>query len=236
MAFEIPQDDEKYNYVQTRFSAIAQKYDLFNDLITQGMHRYWKNCVCSEAQLKEGDQALDICCGTGDITMRLREKTGDTGLTIGLDFSHGMLEAAHSRGLNQGSLLVQGDATKLPFTTETFDAVTVGYGLRNLVDINAGLKEVYRLLKPGGRFISLDMGKVKNPLIRGFFDFYFFQVVPRIGKALYPGETMFDYFPESAVKYPGQDQLKEMLEDVGFSTVTYKNFHFGGVVLHTAIK
>ncbi|MDX2472045.1 MAG: bifunctional demethylmenaquinone methyltransferase/2-methoxy-6-polyprenyl-1,4-benzoquinol methylase UbiE [SAR324 cluster bacterium] len=236
MAFEIPQDEEKYQYVQSRFSAIAAKYDLFNDLITQGMHRYWKNCVRDAAELTQGDQALDICCGTGDITMRLREKTGDTGLTVGLDFSHGMLDTAQTRGLQEGCLLVQGDATKLPFANESFDAVTVGYGLRNLVDINAGLNEVYRILKPGGRFISLDMGKVKNPLIKGIFDFYFFQIVPRIGKALYPNESMFDYFPQSAVEYPSQEKLKEMLEVVGFAKVDFTNFHFGGVVMHVARK
>ena len=232
----MPDGAEKYEYVQSRFSAIAQKYDVFNDLITQGFHRHWKNIVVKKTGLAKGGQALDICCGTGDITERLKKKVGEQGQVTGMDFSFGMLEVARSRtGLTDTSL-VQGDAMNLPFANETFDAVTVGYGLRNLVDLTKGLEEVYRVLKPGGRFVCLDLGKVTLPVAKQIFQFYFFQVVPRIGKVLYPNEDMFDYFPQSSVAYPGPESLKKMLENAGFTEVSFQNYHFGGSVIHLAVK
>ncbi len=232
----MPDGAEKYEFVQSRFSAIAQKYDLFNDLITQGFHRHWKNLVVQKTGLAPGDQALDICCGTGDITERLAKAVGSKGKAIGLDFSFGMLEVARSRKGLSKTPLVQGDAMNLPFASETFDALTVGYGLRNLVDLSQGLEEVYRVLKPGGRFVCLDLGKVTLPVVKQVFQFYFFQVVPRIGKILYPKEDMFDYFPQSSVDYPGPESLKKMLEKAGFRQVEYQSYHFGGSVIHRAVK
>jgi len=236
MAFEIPQADKKYAYVQSKFTEIAQRYDLFNDLITQGFHRLWKNEVVRLAGVRAGDQALDICCGTGDILQRLAQAVGPQGQAVGLDFSAGMLQVAASRNLGDQTQILQGDAQALPFHDGQFNAVTVGYGLRNLVDLHQGLSEVYRVLKPGGRFVSLDLGKVTMPVVKQLFHFYFFTVVPLIGKALYPGEDMFDYFPHSSLSYPGPEALKQMLEEVGFTQVSFKNYHFGGSVIHLALK
>jgi len=236
MSFQIPDGQEKSVYVRSKFSIIADRYDLFNDIITQGMHRYWKAFLVKKAGLKVGDSALDICCGTGDITQRLSRAVGNSGNITGLDFSTGMLKVAQSRSSVAESRFIQGDAMVLPIKSNSQDAITVGFGLRNLVNIEACLTEVYRVLKPGGRFLSLDMGKVNIPLIRELFRFYFFVVVPRIGKWIYPKETFFDYFPNSSLAYPSQKKLAGMLENTGFSNVRYFNFHLGSTVIHYAEK
>ncbi len=236
MSFAIPEGEEKSKYVQKKFSKIAGKYDLFNDLFTLGMHRYWKRFLVKKTELAKGNNALDICCGTGDITQLLNNKVEEEGQVIGLDFSSGMLEVAHARNINSEVSLLRSDASILPMQDCSLDAVTVGYGLRNLVNIEMCLKEVFRVLKPGGRFLSLDVGKVKIPGIRHFFDFYFFHIVPIIGKMIYSGEDMFDYFPQSSVNYPSQENLSEMLENTGFTNVRFYNFCFGANVIHFAQK
>lgn len=236
MSFQIPNGQEKSVYVQDKFSVIAARYDLFNDIITQWMHRYWKRFLVSKAGLTPGDSALDICCGTGDISQRLEQAVGHSGRVTGLDFSSGMLHVAQSRSTRSEIGFVQGDAMMLPCKSSSQDAVTVGFGLRNLVDIDACLSEVLRVLKPGGRFLSLDMGKVSIPVVKSLFQFYFFRVVPRIGKLIYPQETFFDYFPHSSLAYPSQQKLAGMLEKTGFSEVQYFNFHLGSTVIHYAQK
>ena len=236
MTYTLPASTEKAEYVQSKFSKIASRYDLFNDLITQGMHRYWKNFMVEKAALKAGDTALDICCGTGDITKRLRKAVGDSGVTLGLDFSSGMLQVAQGRENNAGAFFMQGDAMTLPVQDSSVNAITVGYGLRNVTDISKCLRGVYKALRPGGKFLSLDVGKVKSPLIKPFFQFYFFHVVPRIGKLLYQKEDMFDYLPHSSIDYPDQDKLSHMLLDSGFHNVKYYNFLFGGSTIHVATK
>lgn len=236
MTFNIPAGQAKSVYVKDRFSVIAGRYDLFNDIITQGMHRYWKAFLVKKAQLEKGNSALDICCGTGDITQRLLKAVGDSGCVTGLDFAAGMLAIARSRNSRKQVRLIQGDAVDLPIKDNSQDAVTVGFGLRNLTDITTCLSEVFRVLKPGGRFISLDMGKVTLPVARTIFRFYFFKIVPRIGKRIYPGETFFEYFPHSSLTYPSQQEMAELLSQVGFTGVGYDNFHLGSTVIHQARK
>ena len=236
MTFTIPEDNSKADYVKRKFSSIAGKYDLFSDLITQGMHRYWKRFLVSRAGLIPGDKALDICCGTGDITQLIAKAVGKTGFAFGLDFSSGMLSIASARNALTKTSFLQADASLIPIRCNSLDAVTVGYGLRNLVDIPACLKEVHRVLKPGGRFLSLDMGKVNLPIIKQLFKFYFFSVVPRIGKLICPGEDIFDYFPESSINYPSQEDLAEILSGQGFVDVRFYNFYFGSTAIHYARK
>jgi demethylmenaquinone methyltransferase/2-methoxy-6-polyprenyl-1,4-benzoquinol methylase len=238
MAFKFPSKDERANFVQGSFTEIAQRYDLFNDIITQRMHRYWKNFLVRKAELKKGDQVLDICCGTGDITERLEKELDGTGSVVGLDFSSGMLQVAKSRGDNDNSkrTFLQGDAMELPMQSKTMDVITVGYGLRNVTNLRKSIADVFRVLKPGGRFLCLDMGKVKNPLLNAFFQFYFFKIVPIIGKIFYPKQNLFDYFPQSSVDYPSQEKLSLILEEEGFRKVTFFNFMFGANSIHLAYK
>jgi demethylmenaquinone methyltransferase/2-methoxy-6-polyprenyl-1,4-benzoquinol methylase len=236
MKFILPEGEKKSSYVKEKFSVIAERYDFFNDIFTQGIHRYWKRYVVKQARLTLGDTAVDICCGTGDITRLIKKKVGTEGKTIGLDFSEGMLKIARNRKSDSGIYLLQGDASVLPLADNSVDAVTIGYGLRNLVDIEACLLEALRVLKPGGRFVCLDVGKVKLPIIRHLVHFYFFRIVPLIGKMLYPKEDLFDYFPLSSVNYPSQEILAGMLEKLGYGNVVFRNFYFGANAVHCAQK
>ncbi|MBT4288062.1 MAG: bifunctional demethylmenaquinone methyltransferase/2-methoxy-6-polyprenyl-1,4-benzoquinol methylase UbiE [Deltaproteobacteria bacterium] len=236
MAFIIPTGKEKSQFVKGKFSVIAKHYDLFNDLITQGMHRYWKNFLVEKSRLKGGDTVLDICCGTGDITQRLKVCVGENGDAIGLDFSSGMLDIAKGRNVESGINFLQADAMNLPFQDNSMDVITVGFGLRNLIDITKCLSEVIRVLKPGGRFLCLDMGKIKIPILKQLFNFYFFRIVPVIGKLMYPGEDLFDYFPASSLEYPSQEKLAGMLLNIGFEEVEFFNFYFGSTTIHYAEK
>ena len=236
MSYVVPEGQERSEYVKNKFSIIAQKYDLFNDLITLGLHRYWKNFLVAQMGIQNGNLALDICCGTGDIGQRLKAKIGSRGVCIGLDFSDGMLEIAKSRKKAAGTWFVKGDTTKLPFQSNSFDAVGVGYGLRNLSDMDRGLREVKRVLKPGGRFLSLDIGKVGFPVIRQLFHVYFFFIVPAIGKMICPGEDLFEYFPRSTMDYPSQEELANKLKKVGFEKVGFFTFLFGGNIIHYSMK
>jgi demethylmenaquinone methyltransferase/2-methoxy-6-polyprenyl-1,4-benzoquinol methylase len=237
----MPSKDEKANFVQTNFNVIAKKYDLFNDLNSFFLHRYWKNEIIHfiEKNLAKPEiQCMDLCCGTGDISLRLHQLRG-VKIVHSVDFSENMLDIAREKLKPfSNSKISQGDATKLSqFSDASFDVVTVGFGLRNVNDIQAALSEIYRVLKPEGIFVNLDVGKVKNRFIRFFADFYFFKIVPIMGYLIWGGKnSMFDYLPVSSLSYPDQDKLSQIISASGFKDVNYKNYVFGNVVMHTAFK
>lgn len=232
--FEIPRNKEKF--VKENFNKIANKYNFFNDLITQWMHRKWKDIVVYESKVKSGDAVIDLCCGTGDITLRLAKKVGDSGLCVGVDFSKEMLDIAKRRSSNKKIIFEQKNVDDLSYENDFFDAVTIGYGLRNLENIDSCLETSFSMLKSGGRLVILDMGKVTLPLIKQLFFCYFFYIVPSLGAFLYPGEKMFNYFPASTLNFPGPLELASKLKDVGFKTVEIKQFHFGSVMILIGIK
>lgn len=238
---ELYQEEKKSEYVQTNFNKIAEKYDLFNDLNSFFLHRIWKNSIISEIRKnskKENLQCLDLCCGTGDISLRLAEMK-ESSKVFSVDFSENMLSIARKRlEKNPKSTVQFGDATDLKeFSSASFDAVTIGFGLRNVNQLEKTLSEVFRILKPGGIFINLDVGKVKNPIIRVFADFYFFKIVPILGYLIWGGKNeMFDYLPVSSLKYPGQEELKTIMQKNSFRNVEYRDFVFGNVTMHTGVK
>ena len=238
---ELYQEEKKSEYVQTNFNQIAGKYDLFNDMNSFFLHRIWKNSIIKEIRKNgksENLQCLDLCCGTGDISLRLIEMK-ESSKVYSVDFSENMLSIAKKRLERYPKSTVQfGDATNLQeFKNDSFDAVTIGFGLRNVNQLEKTLSEVYRILKPGGIFINLDVGKVKNPIIRIFADFYFFKIVPIMGYMIWGGKNeMFDYLPVSSLKYPGQDDLKQIMQNNRFQNVLYKDFVFGNVTMHRGIK
>lgn len=237
----MPDSASKAEYVRKNFDLISKKYDLFNDLNSFFLHRVWKNEIIKQIKKKiskEDVTCLDLCCGTGDIAFRVAQLPKVTKV-YGIDFSDKMLSIAKERKKTNHKIDFQiGDATHLEnFTNEFFDVVTIGFGLRNVSDIHKTLREIYRVLKKGGMFLNLDVGKVKNPLIRVFANFYFFKIVPLIGYLLWGGKNeMFNYLPESSLYYPNQEELKQILEQHGFQEVSYKNFVFGNAVLHIALK
>ena len=236
MAYTLPTTEDKSKYVEEKFDEIAQKYDRFNDVITFGMHRYWKRFVVRQTGLRADDECLDLCCGTGDISREILRQHPDCKVT-GLDFSAEMLKIAESKNSSNSRIqYLQGDAMNIPFPDANFDAVTIGYGLRNVPDLNGCLLEILRVLKPGGVLVSLDVGKVRLPIIAELNNFYFFHVVPLIGNMLMPGQEMFQYLPHSSLKYPHQELLKRMMLETGFKQAEINDFIFGASTVHVAYK
>jgi len=240
MPYRLPAPEEKARYLRQGFDAIARRYDLFNDLITQGQHRWWKRVLVRELGLRPGQRVLDLCCGTGDIAFRAARCLGAAGRVVGADFSGNMLRLARAR-LNRGSgsarhALLRADATRLPFRDGAFDAVSIGYGLRNVDNLPRCLDELFRVLKPGGVVASLDVGKVRSPWLRVLADGYFFHVVPHVGRLIQPGQDLYSYLPNSSIDYPQQDRLKEILAGHGFSNVRLIEFLGGASVIHLARK
>ena len=237
MPYQLPDDAEKAGYLRQKFSEIAPKYNLFNDLITYGLHRYWKKFVVRQVGVTKEGRYLDLCCGTADIALRLREMIPQASV-FALDYSWRMLEIArHTRYCKGRSVFfLQADATLLPFACGSMDAVTVGYGLRNVDDLSMCLDQILRVLKPGGVLVSLDVGKVRVPVISELSQFYILQIVPRVGKLLYPKQEIFDYLSHSTKNYPNQETLKQLMLTNGFKQVDVFDFLWGATTVHVAYK
>ncbi len=236
MTYKLPNIEEKSIYVEKMFNKIAQKYDLFNDIITFGMHRKWKRFTAQKTELQDEQSCLDLCCGTGDIAREVLRQYPSSKVT-GLDFSEKMLNVAKSKNTNDFTVkYMSGDAMNIPFHDEEFNAITIGYGMRNVQDISQFLEEILRVLKPEGVLVSLDVGKVGIPILKELNHFYFFHIVPFVGKLLIPGEKIFKYLPESSKKYPNQESLKNFMIEKGFHKVEFHNFIFGASTVHVAYK
>jgi len=236
MKYKLPNNEEKSAYVEQMFNKIAQKYDLFNDIITFGMHRKWKRFAARQTDLHDEQSCLDLCCGTGDLAREVLRQYPSSKIT-GLDFSEEMLNIAKSKKTTEIEVkYMQGDAMNIPFQDAEFNAVTIGYGMRNVQDISKFLREILRVLKPEGILVSLDVGKVRIPILAELNHFYFFHIVPLIGKLLIPGEVIFKYLPESSLEYPNQESLKKLMIQTGFQKVGFHNFVFGASTVHVAYK
>ena len=228
--------EQRAAQVNRLFATIATRYDLINDIQSLGAHRRWKRRVAALAGVKSGDRALDLCCGTGDISFALAA----TGATVtGLDFSDAMLAVANQRN-PQSSILnpqfVQGDAQKTPFAAETFDAVTVGFGLRNLASWEAGLDEMARVAKPGGRLIVLDFGKPDNALWRGIYFAYLKLLVPILGLLVCGKPSAYAYIIASLRDYPAQRGVEERMKKLGLVNVRTNNFIGGAMSINYGEK
>lgn len=238
--FQMPEAEKKARFVRENFDIIARKYDRFNDLNSFFLHRHWKNTVIKilNQQFPSEFACMDLCCGTGDISVRIRQHTRANPV-YSVDFSENMLAIARQRMPSVEVNKIQvGDATNLSnFKPASLDALTIGFGLRNVDNLTGALQEILRVLKPGGIFINLDVGKVANPIIRIFANFYFFKIVPILGYMLWGKKNqMFDYLPVSSLHYPGQQELSDMMQRIGFTEISYQNFAFGNVALHVAYK
>ena len=234
MTFALPSAEEKHDYVQAMFEDIAQRYDLLNDVMTGGLHRGWKNLVVRLSGAQPGQRVLDACTGTGDIAVRLARAVGPAGEVVGLDFSPRMLAVARQR---PGPITwVEGDLMALPFEDGRFAAVTVGYGLRNVTSIPGALQEIKRVLQPGGRMVSLDLGKPTVPVWRACFYAYFRHVVPRIGQLIAGTKDAYTYLPESLADFPAQEGLRRLMVEAGFQDVSCRSLMGGAAAVHVGTR
>lgn len=223
--------------VRSMFEEIAPSYDLLNHALSLNIDKRWRRFVIKQVEnhlSNPGAVALDLCCGTGDLSLALGAKAE----TIGMDFCHPMLKLGASK-VKQSRLpvtLVEADALAVPARSESFDVVTMAFGLRNLESVEGGLREALRLLKPGGRGAILEFSKPTIPIFRGLFEFYFTRILPRIGSAVSGSSFAYQYLPESVKAFPDQRALRSLMQAVGFSNVRYYNLFGGVAALHTGDK
>lgn len=220
--------------VNELFTRIAGRYDLINDLQSFGLHRHWKKRVLTEANPQKGEKALDVCCGTGDIALGLARRGVEVS---GLDFSEKMLEIARERQTKGGmrfahAQFVGGDAQNLPFPDRTFDIVTIGYGLRNLTSWEAGLREMQRVAKPGGRLVILEFGKPENRVWRAIYEAYLKLFSPALGLVLCGDSAAYSYILESLKHYPAQRIVGEKMREMGLENVRVINLLGGAMSIN----
>lgn len=212
--------------VQRMFDRIAPVYDAMNRVMTAGLDRRWRR-ITVEQVVRKGDRVLDACCGTGDLAIAARTHGADV---VGLDFSEAMLERARRK--SREIEWVRGDVLALPFDDASFDAVTVGFGVRNVEDLDAGLRELRRVLRPGGRVGILEITRPRGALAP-FYRLWFDRVVPALGRVL-PGGAAYTYLPASVRRFPAPEELAALLESAGFAAVRFRLFAGGIVALHVA--
>ena len=235
--YETVDEREKAGRVRQVFDSVATKYDVMNDLMSGGLHRLWKVFTVARSNVKPGMKVLDIAGGTGDLAKAFCKKVGASGEVWLTDINNAMLTCGRDRLLNNGTIVrtAQCDAEKLPFPNNYFDIVTVAFGLRNMTHKDGALTEMCRVLKPGGKLLVLEFSKVK-PFLSPIYDFYSFQVIPRVGKVVADDADSYRYLAESIRMHPDQDSLKKLMLEVGFDRVQYHNLTGGVVALHVGEK
>jgi demethylmenaquinone methyltransferase/2-methoxy-6-polyprenyl-1,4-benzoquinol methylase len=235
--FKTVDESEKAKHVRGVFDSVASKYDVMNDLMSMGLHRVWKAYTVQVANLIEGDQVLDIAGGTGDLSMAFAKKVGATGRVVHTDINEAMLSTGRDRLVDQGLALptLVCDAEKLPFPDGHFNVVSVAFGLRNMTHKDVALKEMCRVLKPGGKLLVLEFSKVAKPLEKAY-DWYSFKILPQLGKLVAGDADSYRYLAESIRMHPGQEDLKTLMKNAGFGHVDFHNLSAGVVALHMGIK
>jgi demethylmenaquinone methyltransferase/2-methoxy-6-polyprenyl-1,4-benzoquinol methylase len=227
-------DEQRAPKVREMFSRLAERYDLVNDVMSFGMHRKWKRETVRLA-LDGGERRarmLDLCCGTGDMCFYAAEM--GAGRIVGADFTLPMLVVARRRARSEGVRpdFVAADALRLPFRDGAFDAITVGYGLRNIADPRLALAEMRRVLAPGGRAVVLDFGKPDNPIARGLYFGYLRTMMPAVGLVFHGDHETYSYIPDSLERYPAQRGVEAMMREAGFANVRYENRLLGTMGLN----
>lgn len=235
--FETVEEQQKAGRVRGVFDSVASKYDVMNDVMSMGLHRVWKAYTVGVANLRPGMQVLDIAGGTGDLARAFARRVGPSGTVLHTDINEAMLRQGRDRLLDEGLVLptVICDAESLPFPSERFDLVSVAFGLRNMTHKERALAEMGRVLKPGGRLLVLEFSKVAPPLARAY-DWYSFNVLPRLGQWIAGDAASYRYLAESIRMHPGQAELKAMMKAAGFGHVDVHNLSAGIVALHVGIK
>ncbi len=236
---QVPADDKAYK-VAAVFDSVAHKYDLMNDLMSFGVHRLWKRFAIDLTGVKQGDRVLDLAGGTGDLTSRLARLVGPRGLVLLTDINAAMLDEGRRRLVDEGIAgnvgYVQADAEQLPFADNTFDGITIAFGLRNVTHKDRALRAMHRALKPGGRVVILEFSHPVVPGLQPVYDLYSFTVLPLLGKLVARDAASYRYLAESIRMHPDQDTLKDMLEQAGFERCEYFNMTGGIAAAHRGYK
>jgi demethylmenaquinone methyltransferase/2-methoxy-6-polyprenyl-1,4-benzoquinol methylase len=235
--FETVAEEEKAKKVAGVFTSVASKYDVMNDLMSAGLHRLWKRYAVSVSGVRPGQRVLDVAGGSADLSRLFLKEVGDTGQVVLTDINNAMLRVGRDRLLDEGiaTPTTQCDAEHLPFPDNYFDCVSIAFGLRNVTHKEAALREMQRVLKPGGRVIVLEFSKVAKPLEKAY-DLYSFKLLPKMGKLIAGDADSYRYLAESIRMHPGQEELKTMMEEAGLERVEYFNLTGGVVAVHRGYK
>jgi demethylmenaquinone methyltransferase / 2-methoxy-6-polyprenyl-1,4-benzoquinol methylase len=231
-------DSEEFaDEVRGMFDRIAGVYDLMNSAMTAGLHHEWRERAVDRARVGPGADALDVCCGTGDLAFELRRRIGPDGRVVGCDFSEPMLELARRKSGNEGLPVEFGwaDALELPYGDGSFDAVTIGFGARNLADLERGIAEMARVLRPGGRLVILEITRPHRQPLAGFYSLWFDKVVPVLGS--FAGDSQaYSYLPDSVRSFPEPERLAGMLDSAGLTEVRWLMLAGGIIAIHSGAK
>ncbi len=235
--FKTVAESDKAGRVAEVFHSVAKRYDIMNDLMSMGLHRAWKHFTVEVAGIRPGHRVLDVAGGTADLARLFLKKTGPSGQVWLTDINSSMLTVGRDRMLDEGHLLpaVQCDGEKLPFPDNYFDCVCVAFGLRNMTHKDAALRDMYRVLRPGGRLLVLEFSRIWKPLAP-IYDAYSFKLLPVLGKLIAKDADSYQYLAESIRMHPDQETLKAMMSEAGFAKVDYFNLTGGVVALHKGYK
>lgn len=238
--FQEVDENEKQSMVKGVFRAVASNYDVMNDAMSMGVHRAWKWFAVAQSGVQAGDRVLDLAAGSGDLSLKFASKVGDEGQVIVTDINEAMLEEGRKRLTDAG---IAGNvnyclvnAENLPFNDNSFDCISISFGLRNVTRKEVALESMRRCLKPGGRVIILEFSQPTNETFRKVYDAYSFNVIPKLGELISNDRDSYQYLVESIRKHPPQEELKQMMLDAGFDRVRYHNLTGGVVALHVGYK
>lgn len=231
---------EKEKHVADVFHSVAAKYDIMNDLMSFGVHRIWKAFTIEYSGVRPGNKVLDLAGGTGDLALKFSKIVGPQGQVVLADINESMLKVGRDKLFDKGASgntrFTQANAEALPFPDNTFDCITIAFGLRNVTDKDKALASMTRVLKPGGRLLVLEFSKPSSPVLSKVYDAYSFSLLPKIGKMVVDDEESYRYLAESIRMHPDQQTLKAMMENAGLTQCQYHNMTGGVVALHKGIK
>lgn len=235
---DVPEAD-KAGMVHGVFSRVASRYDVMNDVMSAGVHRLWKDAMMDWLAPRTGQRLLDVAGGTGDIAFRFLKRVGRAEAVV-LDMTEPMLiegrKRADAQALSDQLDWITGDAMALPFKDNSFDVYTISFGIRNVTQIDKALSEAFRVLRPGGRLMVLEFSQIPNDLMQKAYDFYSFNIIPRMGQLIANDRDSYQYLVESIRKFPDQERFAEMIRDAGFENVAFRNLSFGIAALHSGWK